>query len=209
MSNPIDAIESFCNANALPFDNRTRERFATYLALLQSFNEGSNLIGPLKETEIVDVLLIDSLRAAVTKPPTGHIIDVGTGAGLPGIPLRIVFDDSPITLVEPRRKRATFLKIAATRLGLKNVIIENKRVEEIPPGQFDYVISKAFQPPLDWIETANSLSKAGATIVCLTRPYEFDALNARATELGLTLSGQATHQPADLEPRAVYTFQKP
>ncbi len=209
MSNAIDTIEAFCHTHNLPFTPQTASRFTTYLDILQRFNEGSNLIGPLNEAEIVEELLIDSLRAAVVTPPSGHIIDVGTGAGLPGIPLRIVFDSCPITLVEPRRKRATFLRIAATRLGLDHVTIENKRIEEIDAARFDYVISKAFQPPLDWIETAHSLCNPGGTIVCLTRPYEFEALQARAAELGLTLSGQTVHQPTLMEPRAVYTFTKP
>ncbi|MBA2661927.1 MAG: 16S rRNA (guanine(527)-N(7))-methyltransferase RsmG [Bradymonadaceae bacterium] len=205
----IEAIESFCHAQRLPFDNRTGERFTTYLALLQRFNEGSNLIGPLSAQAIVDDLLIDSLRAGVAARPVGHMLDVGTGAGLPGIALRIVFDDCALTLVEPRRKRATFLKIVATRLGLSGVTIENKRIEELTAARYDYVVSKAFQPPLEWLETASAWVQPEGTIVCMTRPHALEGLQQRAGELGFTLVGQCASSSSDGEDRAVYAFRAP
>src|SRR5690554_1378718 len=141
-------VEQFCAAKGLPASARSLERLEQYVGLLLQFNEAMNLIGPMDRQEVIDELFIDSLVAAEARAPAGPILDVGTGAGLPGLVLKIVFEDLPITLVEPRRKRATFLKIVAHRLGLSDVSIRNERIEEVEGAAFDYVISKAFQPPL-------------------------------------------------------------
>lgn len=200
----IDPIESFCRAHELPFDDRTRERFTTYLELLEKLNAGMNLIGPLSRAQIIDELLIDSITPARVHAPTGSILDVGTGAGLPGIPLKILYPALPITLVEPRRKRATFLKICAKRLDLKDVTIHEARIEDVPDGRYAYVISKAFQPPLNWIETASAWRSDEGVVVCMTRPGEKEGLIARGGELGLELKAELIGE-LDAE-RAFYVF---
>src|SRR5690606_23507115 len=114
----MQPLARFCRAHDLPWDADVEHNFERYLALLLQFNQGSNLIGPMSPEAVVRELLVDSLAAAAAARPGGPILDVGTGAGLPGLPLKFVFPELPITLVEPRRKRATFLRIVATRLEL-------------------------------------------------------------------------------------------
>lgn len=199
----MQPLVRFCRTHALPWGADVEHKFERYLALLLQFNLGSNLIGPMSPDAIVRELLVDSLTAAAAARPDGPILDVGTGAGLPGIPLKLVFPQLPITLVEPRRKRATFLRIVATRLELSDVTIENKRIEELEDARYDYVISKAFQPPLDWIETASQWRSDHGLVVCMTRPYELPGLQARAGELGLRERGRFEDAEQD---RAVYAF---
>ena len=67
----LQPVAEFCRANDLPWNERAAERFATYLEILQHFNQSMNLIGPLSEAEIVDQLLVDSLTAAAVCPPEG------------------------------------------------------------------------------------------------------------------------------------------
>lgn len=211
MRAPLDTLARFCRQNDLPFTERTEERFAEYLDLLVEFNQSMNLIGPLDEAEIVDQLLVDSAAAAAVSPPKGSMLDVGTGAGLPGIPLKILYPDLALTLVEPRRKRTTFLRIATTRLDLDAVSIERARIENLAEATFEYVISKAFQPPLEWLETASRWRSPEGVIVCLTRPAERAALEARAADLGLEVQA-ACDDTTSLgaagfeEARAVYLF---
>lgn len=211
MSPQIDRIEAFCLANDLPWSERTRQRLALYLELLLHFNGTMNLIGPLDAAGVVDQLLIDSLAAAAVTPPAGPILDVGAGAGLPGIPLACCFPDLPLTLVEPRRKRNTFLKIVETRLDLDHVKLVHARLDDTPGGPFDYVIAKAFQPPLEWLETASAWRADHGTIVCMTRPDSRDDLVAKAASLNLDLLGACDDTarlgaPKLEQPRAVYTF---
>ncbi|MFU8804090.1 MAG: 16S rRNA (guanine(527)-N(7))-methyltransferase RsmG [Bradymonadaceae bacterium] len=196
----IDPIESFCRTHGLPFDAQAAERFTTYLELLEKLNVGMNLIGPLSREAIIDELLIDSLTPAVACAPTGKILDVGTGAGLPGIPLKILYPDLPITFVEPRRKRATFLKICTKRLGLDDVTIHEARIEDVPHDEYQYVISKAFQPPLNWIETASKWLATDGVLVCMTRQTEKEGLLNRARELDLEPKGEHENE------RAIYVF---
>jgi len=177
-------LATFCRDNDLPWNQKTADRFDEYLDLLLQFNDSMNLIGPLSRSEIVGELLIDSLVPAAVRTPEGPILDVGTGAGLPGIPLTIAYPDLPITLVEPRRKRSTFLKIATNRLDLADVAIERARIEEVAVEPFDYVISKAFRPPADWLEAAAPFRRDDGVVVCMTTPEEREAADAKAAELG-------------------------
>lgn len=223
----MDQIKRFCLENNLPWGEHAEADFQLYLELLERFNQAMNLIGPLSSELIVRDLLIDSLASVVAKPPRGHILDVGTGAGLPGIPIKILFPEWPLTLIEPRQKRATFLKIVRTRLGMDRVTIEQERIENVARTRFDYVISKAFQPPLLWMETASQWVTTEGAVVCLTRAYEKEALISKASELGFYLDAtvnnvqeliEATTGPATQnkplgardkrDARSVYVFRR-
>lgn len=187
---PIDRLADICDRHELPYTERTHERFETYLELLLHFNDSMNLIGPMDADQVVDELLIDSILPAILRPPKGSIIDVGTGAGLPGIPLSILHPDRDVVLVEPRKKRTTFLKIARQRLDLDHLQLERCRVEELDDDQIgvhDIAISKAFQSPDEWVRTAEPLIDDQGSIICLTRPGERSSLEGAADEVALTL----------------------
>lgn len=185
----LPVLTAYLEAHGLPCDSERLEKLDAYRALLLKFNRASNLIGPMGPEEVERTLLLDSLSAAVVCPPRGEVADIGSGAGLPGIPLAIMYPEASFTLVEPRQKRTTFMTIARKRLGLDNVTIAPVRVEEVE-GPFDYLISKAFQPPLTWLETARSLTRDDGAITCLTREEERDILVTRAQEMGMRLVGE-------------------
>lgn len=219
---PIDRLAQFCVQNQLPWDERIAERFETYLGLLEHFNRAMNLIGPMDSAQIVDQLLLDSAAAAALVAPSvktggsgamsAGILDVGSGAGLPGIPLKILFPQVPLTMVEPRKKRTTFLKIAVERLGLAEVVIARCRLEDFEEGRYDYVISKAFRAPVTWLELAAERVASDGTIICMTRPGERAELCARGESLGLQLF-ESCDNTTDLgapslgEARAIYAFR--
>ncbi len=204
-----DLLSDYALAQGLPWDDRAAERFARYADLLEQFNAKMNLIGPMNRDAIVRTLLRDSAVAAACAPPRGHMLDVGSGAGLPGIPLAILYPEVAATLVEPRGKRATFIKIAAKRLGLEHVTSVNARLEEVPAARYDYVVSKAFRPPLDWLETAAAWRSDDGVVVCMTRASERAELDARAAELGLALIGEAPSPeppPEGVSPRLALAY---
>jgi 16S rRNA (guanine527-N7)-methyltransferase len=209
----LQKLASFCQQNDLPWDDGTADKFATYLGLLTHFNKAMNLIGPMSAAEVVDQLLIDSVAPAAVYAPTGPILDVGSGAGLPGVPLKLLYPDLALTMVEPRKKRTTFLKIALNRLDLDDTTIERERIEEVDQASYDYVISKAFQPPLQWLETASGWMSDEGVAVCMTRPQERAGLEGRAEELGLELKAScddttALGAPPVGDRRAIYVFKK-
>jgi 16S rRNA (guanine527-N7)-methyltransferase len=204
----MNALGRFCESRGLPWSTAIDEHFRTYRDLLVQFNEAMNLIGPLSPDEIEVELLLDSVVAAAARAPRGPILDVGTGAGLPGIPLKILFPELPITLVEPRRKRATFLKICTHRLALTQVTVAHCRIEDLSKDTFDFVISKAFEPPLTWLQTARPWLAPDGAALCMARRSDADALTALASRLDLTPAGTASADESS-NPRVVYAFGLP
>lgn len=203
----LDPIIALCQTRGIALDDKAVERYTAYVSLLKQFNQSMNLIGPMDDGEIVEFLLADSLVAACALPPSGHMLDVGSGAGLPGIPLKIAYPDLPLTIVEPRQKRANFIKIATQRLKLTDVTIHNARIEDVPAGRFDYVISKAFQPPQTWLATAAPWRADAGHILVMTRALELPGLEPIAKGLNLQLKAWASHFPEPVDDnRVVYVF---
>jgi len=115
------------------------EQFA---ALLHEWNRIHNLTGAKNISAIYDNI-IDSLYPLtfITKPKT--LLDVGTGAGFPGLVLAIALPETKVVLSEPLKKRVSFLKYAAIDLELSNVSVEAKRVEKVESKPFELISSRA------------------------------------------------------------------
>ena len=106
-------------------------KFQKYLDLLMEWNQKINLTALKTEEEIIEKHFYDSLlMAEEIKFDDQSLLDVGTGAGFPGIPLKIVFEDLFVTLLEPTLKRVNFLDIVIKELGLKKIVTINKRAED-------------------------------------------------------------------------------
>ncbi len=115
------------------------EQFA---ALLNEWNRIHNLTGARTIAAIYDNI-VDSLYPLTFIRIPGTLLDVGTGAGFPGLVLAIALPGTEVVLAEPLKKRVSFLKYAAIDLGLKNVKVEARRVEAVEHEAFDLISSRA------------------------------------------------------------------
>ena len=124
------------------------EKFYTYMELLLEWNEKINLTAITKPEEIVLKHFIDSMTIAQYISQGAKVVDVGTGAGFPGIPLKIIRDDLEVTLLDSLNKRINFLKEVIDRLQLTKMSAVHSRVEEFGRNKnyrekFDVATSRA------------------------------------------------------------------
>ena len=124
------------------FDESIVQKLKAFTLLLHEWNQIHNLTGAKNIAAIYDNI-VDSLYPLnfITKPKT--LLDVGTGAGFPGLVLAIALPETEVILAEPLKKRVSFLKYAGIDLGLKNVKVEGKRVEHVDHEAFGLITSRA------------------------------------------------------------------
>lgn len=150
-------LQSAARKMGLSLTDATVDQLLAYLALFAKWNRAYNLSAIRDPAEMLERHLVDSL-SVVDLCGSGPIIDVGTGGGLPGIPLAICHPERPVTLLDANGKKTRFLFQVATELGLANVTVVNERVEAFRPQQkFDGVVSRAFASLRDMIDGSEHL----------------------------------------------------
>jgi 16S rRNA (guanine527-N7)-methyltransferase len=143
-------------------------RLTEYLNLLVKWNRVYNLTGIRETDELIERHLVESLALAPLLRGS-RAVDVGTGAGLPGVPLAIVRPETHFVLVESRAKRVRFLRHVAGTLGLENVEVRHARVEHLrTEAPFDTVLARAVAPPPELIRMTRHLTAPGSVLVLLT-----------------------------------------
>lgn len=127
---------------------------AAYACLLLGWNAKTNLVGARDPATLLDDLVADSIPLAellgrLALPESPKTLDLGSGAGIPAIPLRLLWSKGGMTLVERREKRAAFLRLAVRKAGLTGVEVFQGEAKEAlkRAAPVDCVISRAFMPP--------------------------------------------------------------
>ena len=113
-----------------------------YKEHLFKWNKIHNMTGA-KDEDTIDHFIYDAVFPVSFLPKTKSLMDIGTGAGFPGMILAIALPDTKVTLVEPLTKRASFLQFIKADLELDNVTVVKKRVENMQPQIFDIITSRA------------------------------------------------------------------
>jgi 16S rRNA (guanine527-N7)-methyltransferase len=143
------------------------DQLASYLELLVKWNRVYNLTAIRDEAKLVSHHLLDCL-AVVSQLPGGNIVDVGSGAGLPGIPIAISCPGRAVTLLDSNHKKSAFLKQAIAELGLANVQVVTERVEVYRPSEsFKTVISRAFSDLADFVKLAGHLCASDGVLIAM------------------------------------------
>ncbi len=146
----ISWFVSICGENGLRLSDEQAACFESYLKLLLSWNKRVNLISRKDEDNFYSHHALNCVSFLFTKKlkPDGKILDLGTGGGLPGIPLKIIYQDLNLTLLDSIAKKTAALSDIVVRMGLENVGVMKGRAEELAKsdefqGKFDYVVTRA------------------------------------------------------------------
>ncbi|MDC3332813.1 16S rRNA (guanine(527)-N(7))-methyltransferase RsmG [bacterium] len=156
------------------------QQLLSYHQLLVKWNKTYNLTSVRNPLEMVYRHLLDSLAIA------SHIkgetfIDVGTGGGLPGMVLAIVFPERKFSLLDSNGKKTRFLFQVKTELELNNVEIIHSRVEDLSTKKFDGVLSRAFATLSDMVKGSHQLLNAGGFFYAMKGVYPDDEISALNT----------------------------
>ncbi len=184
----------------------TIERLLDYVDLLARWNTAYNLTAVRDPLEMVTRHLLDSL--AVAKWASGdRLVDIGSGAGLPGIPLALISADTGSSsrrflLVDSNGKKARFLRAAVRELELKHVEVAESRVESVP-GQFDCVTSRAFATLSDMLGWGGHLLAPNGVWLALKGRVDQAEIDAIPAEFQLSSVQPLTVPGLDAERHAV------
>ncbi len=148
------------------------ELFQTYLAELKSWNKKVNLTSVTTDNKIISKHFLDSISCFVSKRirPSSKVVDLGAGAGLPGVPLKIACPPLYLTLIDSSKKKSNFLKFLVKKLNLDNTQVICQRVEEFAKESsnresYDIVVARAVSPLPVLLEYSLPLLKLGGALV--------------------------------------------
>ncbi|PPK51173.1 16S rRNA (guanine(527)-N(7))-methyltransferase RsmG [Marinobacter persicus] len=162
----------------LSLSDSQQQQLLAFLALLNKWNKAYNLTAVRDERVMVSRQLLDSL-SIVPWISTDHLLDVGAGGGLPGIPLAIVFPEKRFTLLDSNGKKTRFLNQCVLELGLDNVEVIHGRAEDCQPEQpFDQISSRAFTALENLVTWCEPLLAENGEFLAMKGQYPDDEVSA-------------------------------
>ena len=171
-----------------------QEKLLAYAALLEKWNKTYSLTALRGADKAVSHHLLDSL-AVLPHVPAGMLLDVGSGGGMPGIPLAIVLPELAVTLIDSNSKKTAFLRQAAIELRLSNVNVHCGRVEQYHPSlPFSAITSRAFAELADFVVLSRHLLAADGVWLAMK---------------GVRPEAEIAALPAGVRVRAVHPLQVP
>jgi 16S rRNA (guanine527-N7)-methyltransferase len=171
------ALEALLIDRSRPILERTLsaheiDAFTKYLALIVRWQRVHRLVGSIEPKWLVENVLLDSLQFLRVLPPAiESIADLGSGAGLPGVPIKIVRPDLRVTLIESRERRASFLAAVIRELGLQGCSVVADRAEVAADvGVYDAVVMRCAGDLEELVPVAARLTKPGGSVIASGPP---------------------------------------
>ena len=165
-------------SNNIEVTNRQLQQFERYADLLIEWNEKFNLTSITGREDIYVKHFYDSILPSLYRDLKGSLADVGSGAGFPGIPLKIMYSDLEVTLIEPTGKRCTFLNEVISQLSLDKITVVNMRSEDYAREnvRFDFVTARAVAELNILTELCLPLVKTDGHFIVMKGPKAYQEL---------------------------------
>jgi 16S rRNA (guanine527-N7)-methyltransferase len=154
-------IERVAEALGAPLPGEAAAKLRAWLDLLVAWNAKLDLTAARSNDELVDLMLADALVMSTRVDRGAAVVDVGAGAGAPGLALALARPDLRVTLVEPLAKRVSFLRTALAATDRVDVAVERARGDDLVRrgARFDVAISRATLAPAEWIVLGERLAE--------------------------------------------------
>jgi 16S rRNA (guanine527-N7)-methyltransferase len=183
---PLGSEWPFREATA-PFDYTLADdvvrALATWLDVLVTWNARMDLTAARSEDELVDLMIVDAVVMATRVPHEARVVDVGSGAGAPGLALALLRPDLAVTLVEPLTKRISFLRTALAATGRHDVELVRSKGEDCVGRCWDVAVARATLAPPAWLPLGAQLVASGGSVwVLLAKEPAPNAANAVVVE---------------------------
>lgn len=179
----------------LPLSDQQIRQMLDYLALLRKWNAVYNLTAVRDPKDMIKQHVLDSLSAAPAFSTAQRILDVGSGGGLPGVILAIVYPQIQVALIDTVSKKTAFLNQAKAELGLSNLSVFSNRVEKLQvPEKFDVITSRAFSELKNFINWSAHLLQEGGRFLAMKGVYPSDEV-AALPEGWQVVASQELHVP--------------
>lgn len=189
----------------------TQQKFELYFSMIVEWNEKFNLTAILEQNEVFVKHFIDSLMSEkYVNFANKTLLDVGSGAGFPGIPLAINHPDLSVTLLEANGKKICFLKEVIKKLNLTNVKIIQGRSEEFV-GQYDFVTARAVKQLNILLEISSHLVKVGGLFLAYkgNANNEINESKKALNKLNLEIVGDYKYElPSSFDNRELIVIRK-
>ena len=196
MSDIKEILSTASGEMCCPIKFHTLTIFERYYHELLLWNDRMALVSASSPLDIAVKHFCDSLTIVpFIASPTGTLLDIGAGAGFPGIPIKIVMETLAVTLVESSRKKSSFLKHVVRTLHLNGITIEHGRIEDLVVGtamrhNFDTVISRATFPLRSLLEQGGPFLAPDGVLIAMkgrNAEREIDEATPTAVRVGLML----------------------
>lgn len=170
-------LKNYLEKESIKLDEDTIKKLERFAALLHEWNSVHNLTGA-KTIQAIYKNILDSLYPLTFIQKPQNLLDVGTGAGFPGLVLAIALPETEVVLAEPLKKRMAFLKYAAMDLELENVQVEGRRVETVVHTPFELVTSRAVTNTKLLLELTEEVSDTRTAYLFYKGDRVFDEIEA-------------------------------
>ena len=168
-------LSQYLDSEKITLESETIVKLEDFASLLHEWNQIHNLTGA-KSIDAIYTNIVDSLYPLTFIERPATLLDVGTGAGFPGLVLAIALSKTEVVLAEPLKKRVSFLKYAAIDLELKNVKVEAKRVEKVEHEAFDLITSRAVTNTKLLLELTKDISSSDTEYLFYKGSRVFDEI---------------------------------
>ncbi len=192
----------------LSFDDRQIKQLKDYLELLIKWNKSFNLTAITDPQKMVAYHVLDSLSIISEMPQQGSCLDVGTGAGLPGIPLAIMLPESYWVLLDSNGKKTRFVQQAIASCGLSNVKVVHSRIQDYhADSSFDVIVSRAYSSLLDFVSSVDAIWQGNTRLITMKTELSENELQSLDSTL-FKLQINQLQIPGIAEKRSLVTIQR-